>query len=335
MSDNVRPARSAADIERLLARWPRRLTGTRPTPLHQLPRLSERLGREIWIKRDDLTGAAFGGNKVRKLEYLVADALAHGSRRLVSAGAAQSNHARTVAAVAAMENLRCDLFLGGTAPPRPTGNLVVSELCGASVHWVQTQAWPEIEATALAFCAAQPAEGDAYFIPIGGSVPLGVLGFVAAYVEFARQCADAGLKPGAVVHASSSGGTQAGLEIGRRLMGESVQIFGVRVAKTASELRQDVTALMDGTYRVLGIEVEPADPPIVVDNYSGDYAVATPAGSQALRLLARTEGIFLDPVYTAKAFASIVGDGLPGVDGPLVFWHTGGLPALFRDEGVD
>jgi D-cysteine desulfhydrase family pyridoxal phosphate-dependent enzyme len=303
-----------------------------PTPLHPAARLSAALGREVWLKRDDLTGVGLGGNKVRKLELLAADARRRGADTLVSVGAAQSNHARTVAAVAAMLGLRCELILSGDRPRRPTGNLLLDVIFGARTHFAGTSDWAQLDAATRARAAGLAESGATpYVMPVGGSVPLGAAAFAAAYLEMKAQCREVGLRPVAVLHASSSAGTQAGLEVGRHLAGDDVRIVGVDVAKITDWLADDVARLAADTARLLGVTDQVVDP-CVLDGYVGaGYGVPSPESEGALRLLARTEGVVADPVYTAKALHALAEETF---DGPVVFWHTGGTPALFCDEAA-
>jgi D-cysteine desulfhydrase family pyridoxal phosphate-dependent enzyme len=301
-----------------------------PTPLHALPRFSEAVGREVWIKRDDLTGLATGGNKVRKIELLAAEALRSGADVLVSVGAPQSNHARTVAAAASVMGLDCHLIMSGSRPARPTGNLALDEFLGATMHFAASKDWTILAevtqsvATELERRGARP-----YVIPVGGSVPLGAVAFTAAYFELQSQLDAAGVRPSAILHASSSGGTQAGLELGRMLAGDNAPILGVDVAKITDPLARTVEQLVRGAADLLCAEIGHPDP-TVVDGYLGDgYAIATAESNEAMRLLAATEGIVADPVYTAKALQALSKEDL---DGPVVFWHTGGVPAFFSDE---
>ncbi|HWG61927.1 MAG TPA: pyridoxal-phosphate dependent enzyme [Streptosporangiaceae bacterium] len=307
----------------------RRQLALLPTPLHHAPRLSAALGAEIWLKRDDLTGLGMGGNKARKLELLTADAVRCGADTLVSVGAAQSNHARTVAAAAATAGLECELIVGGHRPGKLRGNLLLNEILGASLHFAGTEDWAELDTlTGQVAAAARERGASPYVIPVGGSVPLGVAAFAAAYVELRQQCELAGLRPAAIVHASSSGGTQAGLELGRCLAGGDLAVVGVDVAKITGSLADEVRRLIDGTAELLGIAA-PAASPRVIDGYLGPgYAVASEGGERALELLARTEGVIADPVYTAKALHALSDEAF---EGPVVFWHTGGTPALFAE----
>jgi 1-aminocyclopropane-1-carboxylate deaminase/D-cysteine desulfhydrase-like pyridoxal-dependent ACC family enzyme len=311
-----------------------------PTPLHHAPRLSQHLGREVWLKRDDLTGTGMGGNKIRKLELLASDARRHCADTLVSVGAPQSNHARTVAVAAAVLGLDCHLVLGGDPPDRPTGNLILDRLTGARLVWAGTHDWGGL-ADALDALVAELQEAGArpYPMPVGGSVPLGAAAFVAGYLELLVQCEQAGLVPDAVVHASSSAGTQAGLHLGSviapaLLDRPAPRVVGVDVAKITDPLADEVARLAAGTAALLELDgVVPLDRhrPVVLDGYLGPgYARSSPESMAALRLLTRLEGVPTDPVYSAKAFQALVAE--PGLGDPVVFWHTGGLPALFSDE---
>jgi D-cysteine desulfhydrase family pyridoxal phosphate-dependent enzyme len=322
---------SADSLKSLLAaRSPRRY-GVYPTAFHRLDRFSKAVGREVWIKRDDLISVGVGGNKVRKLRYLVADALAHGADHLVSVGAEQSNHARCVAAVAALEGMVCDLVLGGDPKTPVVGNLLLDHMLGARVQFPGTDNWEQLERVSQTVANQLRADGrHPYVMPIGGSTPIGAFGFVDAYLELREQMAAADVRPSAIVHATSSGGTQSGLAVGAHLLHDDVKILGIGVAKTTRDLHDEIVDITEGCLKLLGDE--DGMPAItVVPGYLGRaYAEPTQGALHALRLLFRTEGILLDPVYTAKAMHAVI--DLP-VDvlgeGPIVFWHTGGMPAVF------
>jgi D-cysteine desulfhydrase family pyridoxal phosphate-dependent enzyme len=320
------------DLQRLLAARRPRSYGIYPTPFHRLARFSAAIGREVWIKRDDLISVGMGGNKIRKLGYLIADAMANGADHVVSVGAEQSNHARCVAATAAMEGLGCYLVLGGDPQTPIVGNLLLNHLLGATVHFPGTDDWAELErcsqgvADALAQSGKRP-----YVMPIGGSTAVGALGFIDAYVELRGQLAEVGLEPSAIVHATSSGGTQAGLALGAHLLGHDVRICGIGVAKTSADLHDEITVIADGCLELLGLVANGRPEITVVPGYLGRaYAEPSAGALAALRLLLRTEGILVDPVYTAKALHAVV-DASANIlgDGPIVFWHTGGMPAVF------
>jgi D-cysteine desulfhydrase family pyridoxal phosphate-dependent enzyme len=317
---------------------PRLRLAALPTPVEELPSLSRALGRRLRIKRDDLTGLALGGNKTRKLELLTADALAQGADTLVTAGALQSNHCRQTAAAAARLGLRSALLLTGEpvqSPgelPRPThrcGNLLLDELLGAELCF----AGSEPREVALAALAARlEAEGRRpYLIPYGGSNALGALAYALALEELLAQ----GPAPGLICCASSSGGTQAGLLLGARLLGYRGRILGISVDPPAPILRELVASLANAAAARLGIAERFSAPEVwVEDRFRGEgYGVVGPLERGAIRRLAREDGILLDPVYTGRAMGGLLelaGSGeLEARD--LLFWHTGGIPALFAD----
>ena len=307
--------------------------GTLPTPLLPLPGFSKEVGVEVWIKRDDLSGFAFGGNKVRKMEFLLADALQRECDVLLTVGGAQSNHARTVAATAVTHGLGCHLVLGGSRPSAPTGNLLLDRIFGAELHFAETEDWATLEGQMDQLASQLTEEGRRpYTIPIGGSTRIGALGFVAAFAELTQQCSVLDISPRWIVHATSSGGTQAGLEAARRMLGSGgPRVLGVAVAKTGKDLSEEVERLVAEVQDLIG--GDPGGEPFeVLDGYMGPaYGVPTEGALEALALLSSTEGIPTDPVYSAKALHALVERGRD-LGGPIVFWHTGGLPALFSDE---
>ena len=322
---------SADSLRSLLAaRSPRRY-GIYPTPLHRLDRFSRAIGREVWIKRDDLISVAVGGNKVRKLGYLVADALQRGADHLVSVGAEQSNHARCVAAVAAIEGFDCDLVLGGDPNSPVVGNLLLDHMLGARIQIPGTDNWDELERISLEVAEQLRSDGKRpYVMPVGGSTPIGALGFVDAYLELRKQFQMAGVTPSSIVHATSSGGTQSGLAIGAHLLHDATKIVGIGVAKTAGDLQAEIVEITEGCLEVLGAAQGVPDITVVPGFLGRAYAETTAGSLEALQLLLRTEGILVDPVYTAKALHAVI-DAPASIlgDGPIVFWHTGGMPAVF------
>jgi len=330
---------SPAELALALARQPRLSLGLRPTPFHRAPSFSKAVGADVWLKRDDLNGVATGGNKVRKLEFLLGEAASLDADTLITVGAAQSNHARTVAAAAAMHGLECHLVLGGDRPSAPTGSLVADLMLGAKLHFAGSDDWDVLESRAEALANELRREGGRPFVmPIGGSTRVGALGFVGAFTELLEQIPADELLRWTIVHASSSGGTQAGLEVGRQLLGlPGPRIVGVAVAKTAGDLRAEIHELMTQAAHLLGFD-RALSPPYLVDGFIGSgYAIPTPGARAAMTLLARSEGILTDPVYTAKALDALVelAKSHELGDGPVVFWHTGGLPALFaEDQGL-
>ncbi|MCC7362584.1 MAG: D-cysteine desulfhydrase family protein [Anaerolineales bacterium] len=304
-----------------------------PTPLAPLPRLSAALGGpRLWVKRDDLTGLAAGGNKTRKLEFLVGAALAQGADMLLTAGAAQSNHCAQTAAAAARHGLRCGLVLRGTPPAALSGNLILDTLYGAELIWAGDR--PREAVLAEAEAAARAAGHRPYAFPIGGSTPVGATGYVLAMAELAEQSAALGVTFDRIVFASSSGGTHAGLVVGASLTGFAGQVLGVSIDHGAGELQAHVADLATRTARLLGRAdtYAPAHVSANSDYLGGGYAVIGDAEREALRLFAQTDGLVLDPVYTGRAAAALIGLARPGAFAPtenVLFWHTGGTAALY------
>jgi D-cysteine desulfhydrase family pyridoxal phosphate-dependent enzyme len=307
-----------------------------PTPIDELPRLSRELGGpRLLVKRDDQTGLATGGNKTRKLEFLMADALAQGADVVITAGAAQSNHCRQTAAAAARAGLACALVLGGEPPAIPGGNLLLDQLLGAEIHWTgplrRGERMEEI-ADQLRAAGRQP-----YVIPYGGSNAVGATGYVAAMQELSQQLAAQPLRLDRIVIASSSGGTQAGLVVGARATGFGGQILGVGIDKGEAGGKPypvHLAELADATAARVGLDAYfVPDDFIVNQDYLGDgYGVVGELEREAIRLAARLEGLLLDPVYTGRAMGGLIDMIQRGVIGPdetVLFWHTGGTPALF------
>lgn len=303
-----------------------------PTPLEELPRLSGELGGpRLFVKRDDQTGLALGGNKTRKLEFLLAEALQQGADTLVTAGAAQSNHCRQTAAAAARCGLGCVLVLSGEQPADPDGNLLLDALCGASVVWVAERA--RREQVQLETCERLRTEGRRpYFVPYGGSSPTGVLGYAQAMAEVLAQ----GLDPDWMVFGTSSGGTQAGLLLGQRRTGYRGKVLGISIDESAAWLGERVSGLATEAAMKLGEphRFTPADV-LVDDSYCrAGYGVMTELEREAIGLCARLEGLLLDPVYTGRAaggLLDLIRRGFFAKTDAVLFWHTGGQPALFAD----
>ncbi len=299
-----------------------------PTPLEPLPRLSERLGTEIWVKRDDLTGLALGGNKTRKLELLVADARAQGARTLVTVGAAQSNHCRQTAAAAARAGMECILVLAGSSPASVNGNILLDTLLGAELVWSREGDRMAVFEETLA--RAEHQGRRPYRIPYGGSSPLGAAAYAQALAEFLQH----GVAADRLVLASSSGGTQAGLVAGAHLYGYRGRITGISVDQPADALRETVAELASRTAALLGepVAIHPGEID-VDDGFLGEgYGVLNDLERVAIRTFAAEEGLLLDPVYTGRAAAGMLArirEGRIARDERVVFWHTGGTPALF------
>jgi L-cysteate sulfo-lyase len=309
-----------------------------PTPLVPLTRLSAALGGAVnlWIKRDDQTGLALGGNKTRKLEFLVADALAQGADTLVTTGAAQSNHCRQTAAAAVQAGLACHLVLGGTPPAQASGNLLLDQLFDAQLHWTTR----ENRLNRLAEVAEElRSQGrKPYPITYGGSDPVGAVGYAAALEEACQQWTEVSRPLDLMVIASSSGGTQAGLAAGAAALAVTTPILGISIDATKDELCADVAALATGTAARLGHphSFNPQDILVNADYLGAGYGIVGDLEREAIKLIARTEGILLDPVYTGRAFGGLLdlirrGQVAPGAN--VLFWHTGGQPALFAYAG--
>jgi D-cysteine desulfhydrase len=310
---------------------------TAPTPLERLPRLSATLGREVYIKRDDTTQFALGGNKVRKLEYLLADAQRLGAGTLVTAGAIQSNHVRQTAAVAARMGLGCLALLEnpiGTADRNylGNGNRLLLDLFGADVELVANLD----NADQLLQEAAERLRAQGkhpYMVPIGGSNALGALGYVRAGLELADQIEASGVQFAAVVLASGSAGTHSGLALALAERLPQLPVIGVTVSRPVTTQLPKVQGLAERTADLLGMPLPGAFNVELWDEYFGPRYGEPNAGTlAAIKLLASQEGILLDPVYTGKAFAGLL-DGIATQrftnEGPLLFLHTGGSPALF------
>jgi len=326
---------------------PRVRLATLPTPLHEAPRLRSALGGpgrspRILIKRDDLTGLAFGGNKARKLEFLVADALQEDATFLVTSGATQSNHARMTAAAARAAGLGAALVLTSKAEhPARQGNLLLDCLLGAEVHFISPNADPKIatgdeEAAVVArVMAGLRDRGERpYLIPIGGSSAIGALGYVAGSLELVSQLFTMGGAPSRLYYASGSRGTQAGLALGARLYSAPYRLCGIAVSGGEPEKTERAMRIANEAAARLGVSCRVTAEELLTDQgYIGSgYGIPTPGCLEAITLLARQEGLFLDPVYTAKAMAGLIDHIRRGEIDPaetVVFLHTGGSPALF------
>jgi 1-aminocyclopropane-1-carboxylate deaminase/D-cysteine desulfhydrase len=329
------PADRAGARERL-ATLPRVHLATLPTPLQHLPRFSAAVGAEVWIKRDDIGEVGLAGNKVRKFELVLGAALAEGADTLVTTGALQSNSARTGAAAAARLGLRCILVLTGPEPATRTANLLLDEVLGAEVRPVGAIGWQELGPVLDAVADEVRADGGHPVVaPVGASSPLGALGFALGYLELVEQLRTSGPAHDdpTVVHTSTSGGTHAGLVVGRLLAGGGPGVLGVDAGRVLREPAADLARLATAAAAQLGLDVtvDPATIELDLDHGGPAYGAVTPEGIEAIRLLARTEGIVCDPVYSGKGLAALVARARAGrfADRPVVFWHTGGWHALF------
>ena len=317
-----------------LTRFPRLELIGAPTPLEYLPRLSDHLGREIFIKRDDVTPLAMGGNKLRKLEFLAADALREGADTLITAGAIQSNHVRQTAAVAAKLGLHCVALLENPIGTRAenyltNGNRLLLDLFNTQVEMCDALTQPDVQLEELA--TRIEAQGyRPYVIQVGGSNALGALGYVESALEIAQQCEGA-VELSSVVVASGSAGTHAGLAVGLEQLMPGAELIGVTVSRKVADQLPKVVALQQAVANSLELQAN-AEIKLWDDYFAPGYGTPNDEGMEAVKLLAQLEGILLDPVYTGKAMAGLI-DGINQKrfkdEGPILFVHTGGAPALF------
>lgn len=325
-----------------LARFPRIRLAHLPTPLEPLPRLSEELGVEIWIKRDDCTGLAGGGNKTRKLEFLLGEAFEQGADTLVTQGAVQSNHVRQTAAAAAAHGLACEVILEERTGSKAhdyvaNGNVLLDRLFGAGVRFVAggSDMPAELEKTAA---EARARGGRPYVIPGGGSNPVGALGYVDCAREILVQADELDLRIDRIVTATGSAGTHAGLVAGLAVMGADVPVLGIGVRAPNAKQEENVLKLARETAALLGRPDAVTAGMVVADcDYVGEgYGLVDEGVVEALKLAARTDGIVLDPVYSGKAMKGLIALAKGGAfEGEtVVFLHTGGAQGLFGYESV-
>jgi D-cysteine desulfhydrase family pyridoxal phosphate-dependent enzyme len=304
-----------------------------PTPIEELPRLSEFLGgQRILIKRDDQTGLAFGGNKTRKLEFLVAEAQEQGAKTLITGGALQSNHCRQTAAAAARFGLDCILVLNGEMPAQPSANLLLDQLFGAQIVNVRDRADRD-QALQETYDKAVAAKKKPYLVTYGGSSATGALGYAFAMKELMEQNVQADW----IVFGTSSGGTHAGLVLGQSVFGFKGSVLGISIDEPEKWLKARVSELASDASENLGerIEFTPADVLANADYCTAGYGVLTDAERESVRLFAKHEGLLLDPVYTGRAAAGMIDlirKGFFKKDETVLFWHTGGQPALFAEK---
>ena len=329
---------STAYLEQRLERIPRVGLAQLPTPLEPLPRLTAELGGpRLWVKREDCTGLGFGGNKLRKLDYVLSEALAAGADTLVSGGVVQSNSQRQVAAAAAKLGLACHLVVyeGRVVPPSPdyhlSGNALLNRLFGAVIEkapWTgERNAAIEVRAAELKARGRKP-----FVVPYGVSNARGALAYASTVVEIARQSAAAGFTPSAVVHCSGSGGTQAGLVLGARAALSRTRILGIDIDAEPARVEADVLRYGQEAAALLQIPFEPADVEVVAGHAGPAYGVPHAATLEAIRLAGRLEALVLDPVYSGKGLAGLIAlirEGRWRANEDVVFLHSGGEPALF------
>jgi D-cysteine desulfhydrase len=317
-------------------RLPRFSLAEFPTPIHRLNTLTESCqGPDIYMKRDDLTSLGMGGNKTRKLEFLVGQALADGADTLVTAGGIQSNHCRLTAAAASRAGLACDLVLNGSKPAIPNGNLLLDTIFSARIHYCERK---NREDTLAQVAQDLSARGKKPFvIPVGGSNGIGSVGYVNAMVELKEQLSAMEVKPAAIVFASSSGGTQAGLALGARVTGFEGEILGISIdqVKTGADSFLPVLADIAGETAARigsGVVLTSADFSLNCDYLGAGYAKPGDLEFTAIKALAHNEGILLGPVYTARAMGGLldlIQKNRFTRDQSVLFWHTGGIPELF------
>jgi len=330
-----------------LAGRPRLPLSTLPTPLQEASRLRQTLGERgpcprILIKRDDLTTLGLGGNKARKLEYLVADARAQGATTLITTGAVQSNHARMTVAAACVAGMRCVLVLTATSDrPQVAGNLLLDHLYGADIRLVPSidpmLAVGKDEAVVAEVVAEERTAGRVpYVIPVGGSSGVGVCGYIGGSAELVDQLDAMAIRPSRLYYASGSRGTQAGLTLGAKLCDAAYQVYGVAVSAGEPEKIERAKRIGNEAAVLLGLSERLELSDLVTDqNFIGEgYGIPTPEAIEAISLFARTEAIILDPCYTSKAAAAMIDHirrGEIDADDTIVFLHTGGMPAIFTE----
>ena len=303
-----------------------------PTPVEEMTRLRAAIGGgpRLLVKRDDAIAFAFGGNKVRKMRLVAADALRSGADTLITCGGVQSNHARVTASAAAKLGLRSVLVANGVAPERPTANALLDRLVGAEVRYVPTREARAIEMERAA-TDVRRSGGRPYVIPLGASTPLGAAAFALAVVELLAQIDP----PDVIVHSTSSGGTQAGLVAGCALAGVKTRVIGISADESSASLTAEIRAIIGGLAALAGVPPETfASADVTVDDrFVGEgYGIPTDASRHAIDLVARTEALFLDPTYTAKAMAGLIDLVQARAFAPdqtVLFWHTGGPVGLF------
>ena len=341
------------NVRKLLAKLPKVQLGFFPTPIHKLDRISEKLGVKLYIKRDDFTGISlFGGNKIRKLEYLIGDAIEKGCEYVFTFGATQSNHAMQTVCACRRCGLKPVLYLVAVVKPDAAdlrSNLLLDKLMDAEVHIIEIEdGETKIQAQdrALFLAREQMAKLEAqghhcYEVPLGGASKIGSAGFIDGYIELEEQLEADGIHADYIFHGTGSGGTLAGLQAGRKLIGSDTEIISINVSykdegytTRSAELANQSLELIDAA----GISVNPSvDIHTDLGYYLPGYEIPNEGASDAIRLLAREEGLFVDPVYTGKAFAGMldyIRSGKVEQGSTVVFWHTGGATALFAEKEI-
>ncbi len=326
------------ELQKRIDRLPRARLANLPTPLEKMPHLSSALkGPQLWIKREDSTGLAFGGNKERKAEFSLGDALSKKADVVITIGPLQSNHSRATAAAAARLGLKVVLVITGKKPSNYDGNLLLNNLLGAEIRFLEGKPSKLIKTRFMEEIAAElERKGHVpYVIPAGASYPPGAVAYVNAMLELLTQARKNGFKVDALVHAAGSGGTQAGLVLANKALGSKVRIIGISAEPHSGEhLTKETMEIAGETAKLLHLDVvvKPEDV-ILNEDYAGKaYEKPTPEALNAIKLVAKTEGIVLDPIYTGRAMAGLIDLTKKGgfsKDDNVVFMHTGGTPALF------
>ena len=334
--------------ESLLALFPRVELGFFPTPLHKLQNLSAKFGVELYMKRDDLSGPGlFGGNKIRKLEYLMGEAKSLGAEYIITYGATQSNHAMQTVTACRRQGLKPLLYLISIVPPDTEnyrGNLLINKIMDAEVHIITPLSGTMAEAIELAHVEAAQRIRElesmgrvCYEIPVGGANATGTLGFSSAYLELGKQFLQLSYPSvDYIYHATGTGGTLAGLITGKKLLKDKVKIVSVDVGLALPGYEEEIVQLAEQTFKKLGLRegIHPVEFEVERDYAGPGYEEPSPASSAALKLLAREEGILVGPVYTAKALAAVLAHIKEGKIAPgstVLFWHTGGVAELFAE----
>lgn len=323
-------------------RYPQRISLARlPTPLEPLQRLTPMTGPRIWIKRDDLSGFGLSGNKVRKLEFVLAEALSQGADTIITCGGLQSNHCRATAVACAQLGLHCELLLRGETTAVADGNLFIDQLCGATVHAIEPQRYrAQFEVLRDALLADLRERGrKPYFIPTGASDGIGIWGYIRAAEELLADMQQAGFRADAIVHATGSGGTQAGLLAGLHLLQEPIPVWGVNVCDDRAYFERKIAHDLADWRDRYGMAGSPDPATIrILEGYMGPgYGQVTAGLLDTLRQAACQEGLLLDPVYSGKAFQAVLGEihggGIFSGMGNIVFIHTGGFfgSPVYRD----
>jgi len=321
------------NISELINRLPRVKLANLPTPLEEMPRLSKLLGGpRLWIKRDDLTGLCFGGNKVRKLEFEMAEAKKRGADVVISGGAPQSNHARTVATAARKLGMKTVLVLRGEEPKEYNGNLLLDRIFGVDIRFVRAE-WHETGTITKKVFEELQGEGHTPYI-IYFSSPSGSVGYVNAFLELTAQARRMKLKIDHILHAAGSGGTQAGLIVGKKALKAGIDVIGISVEPDGDWLLNTTIEIANGCAKLLSLDfsVTSEDVKLLYDYAGQGHGVLTKEVIDTIKFVAETEGILLDPVYTGKAMAGLIDlvkQGRFGNRENVVFLHTGGLPAIF------